>query len=223
MRFTKALRHYINNKASNTHPHPTTFFSALGPGTEHWPRVPQTLNPSCLWRQSRPWCLSKHHAIRTYGECGGVAPRVLDFGTGWMLVVSFAPRPLYPRGKSPGTHWIRRWVDPRPGLDVAAKRRILPLYWLRHPGSCDLLIQLNCLFNMRSLWKYHMPIPDDQKLNKRYNKRERIWQEEKNPLGITRRRWEDNIKMDLREILFGGMNWIIWLRIGTGGGLSWTR
>ena len=28
------------------------------------------------------------------------------------------------------------------------------------------------------------------------------------PLGRTRRRWEDNIKMDLWEVGFGGMDWI---------------
>ena len=36
--------------------------------------------------------------------------------------------------------------------------------------------------------------------------------EGKRPLGRPRRRWEDNIKMDLQEV--GGS----WLRIGTGGG-----
>jgi hypothetical protein len=30
-----------------------------------------------------------------------------------------------------------------------------------------------------------------------------------------RRRWEDNIRMDLREIGWGGMDWIDLLRIGT--------
>jgi hypothetical protein len=30
----------------------------------------------------------------------------------------------------------------------------------------------------------------------------------KRPLGRHRRRWEDNIKMDLREIDWGGMDWI---------------
>jgi hypothetical protein len=30
----------------------------------------------------------------------------------------------------------------------------------------------------------------------------------KRPLGRPRRRWEDNIKMDLREIGWGGMYWI---------------
>ena len=32
--------------------------------------------------------------------------------------------------------------------------------------------------------------------------------EGKRPLGRPRRRWEDNIKMDLQEIGCGGMNWI---------------
>jgi hypothetical protein len=30
------------------------------------------------------------------------------------------------------------------------------------------------------------------------------------PLGRPRRRWEDNIKMDLREIGFGDVDWIHW-------------
>ena len=32
--------------------------------------------------------------------------------------------------------------------------------------------------------------------------------EGKRPLGRPRRRWEDNIKMDLQEIGYGGMDWI---------------
>jgi hypothetical protein len=32
--------------------------------------------------------------------------------------------------------------------------------------------------------------------------------EGKRSLGRSRRRWKDNIKMDLREIRLGGMNWI---------------
>jgi len=42
--------------------------------------------------------------------------------------------------------------------------------------------------------------------------------EEKRPFGRPRRRWEDNIKMDLQEVGFGGMDWLSCLRIGTGGG-----
>jgi hypothetical protein len=45
--------------------------------------------------------------------------------------------------------------------------------------------------------------------------------EEKGPLGITRRGWEDNNRMYIREIGWGGGVWtgFIWLRIGTSGGL----
>jgi hypothetical protein len=43
--------------------------------------------------------------------------------------------------------------------------------------------------------------------------------EGRRPLGRPRRRWEDNIKMDLRKIAFGDVVGLIWLRIGTGGGL----
>jgi hypothetical protein len=40
------------------------------------------------------------------------------------------------------------------------------------------------------------------------------------PLGRPRRRWEDGIKMDLREIGCGGVwSGFSWLRIGTVGGL----
>jgi hypothetical protein len=43
--------------------------------------------------------------------------------------------------------------------------------------------------------------------------------EGKRPLGRPRRRWEDNIKMDLEEMGWGGaLTGFIWLRIGTGGG-----
>ena len=32
--------------------------------------------------------------------------------------------------------------------------------------------------------------------------------EGKRPLGRPRRRWEDNIKMDLQEVGYGGLDWI---------------
>jgi hypothetical protein len=37
-----------------------------------------------------------------------------------------------------------------------------------------------------------------------------------------RRRWEDNIKMDLQEVECGGIG-SSWLRVGTGGGHLWMR
>ena len=39
----------------------------------------------------------------------------------------------------------------------------------------------------------------------------------KRPLGRPRLRWEDNIKMDVQEVGFGGMDWIVLAQTGTGG------
>jgi hypothetical protein len=41
----------------------------------------------------------------------------------------------------------------------------------------------------------------------------------KRPLERLRRRWEDGIRIDLREIGWGVGSGFTWLRIGTGGGL----
>jgi hypothetical protein len=43
--------------------------------------------------------------------------------------------------------------------------------------------------------------------------------EGRRPLGRPRCRWEDNIKMDLQEVEWGAWTGLIWIRIGTGGGL----
>jgi hypothetical protein len=42
--------------------------------------------------------------------------------------------------------------------------------------------------------------------------------EGKRPLGRPRRRWVDNIRMDLGEVGWGDVD-LFWLRIGTGGEL----
>jgi hypothetical protein len=47
--------------------------------------------------------------------------------------------------------------------------------------------------------------------------------EGRRPLGKPRRRREDNIKMDLREVRWGAQAGLVWLRIGTGGGLLCIR
>jgi hypothetical protein len=46
--------------------------------------------------------------------------------------------------------------------------------------------------------------------------------EEKIPLGRSSRRWDDNIRLDLKEIGWNGMLWteFIWFGTGTNGGLS---
>jgi hypothetical protein len=40
----------------------------------------------------------------------------------------------------------------------------------------------------------------------------------KRPLGRPRRRWEDNIKMGIQEVVCGVLNGMSWLRIQTVGG-----
>jgi hypothetical protein len=47
--------------------------------------------------------------------------------------------------------------------------------------------------------------------------------EGRQPLGRSRRRWEDNIKIDLREVGWGGGHRLIWVRTRTGGGLLCIR
>jgi hypothetical protein len=42
--------------------------------------------------------------------------------------------------------------------------------------------------------------------------------EGRRPLGRSRHRWEDNIKMDLREVGWESQTGLLWLRIGIGGG-----
>jgi len=39
--------------------------------------------------------------------------------------------------------------------------------------------------------------------------------EEKTPIGIPRRKWDDNIKLDLHEMGCGTWNGLIWLRTTT--------
>jgi hypothetical protein len=45
------------------------------------------------------------------------------------------------------------------------------------------------------------------------------WESQKRPLGRPRPRWEDNIKMDLRETGWDGMDWIDLAQDRTNGGL----
>jgi len=62
--------------------------------------------------------------MKTYWGRGSIAPRILDLGTRWRWLVRFTPGGFTPRGRAPGTHWIRGWVGPRAGLDAVVKRKI---------------------------------------------------------------------------------------------------
>jgi hypothetical protein len=51
---------------------------------------------------------------------GGIALCILNIGTIWRWVVSFAPWPHYLQGRSPSTYWIGDTVCPVVGLDTGA-------------------------------------------------------------------------------------------------------
>jgi hypothetical protein len=51
-------------------------------------------------------------------------------------MVSFSPLLLYPREKSPSTHWIRDWVGSRVDLDAVEKRDIFALLEIE-PRLCS--------------------------------------------------------------------------------------
>jgi hypothetical protein len=93
------------------------------------------------------WALH-HEGI--WGGSGCIGPHFPGLGTSWRWVVSFTRLLLYPRGKSPGTHWIGGWVGPRASLVYVEKRKFLNLLGLRlqlqplgHPARGQSLYQLH--------------------------------------------------------------------------------
>jgi hypothetical protein len=68
-------------------------------------------------------CLTKYYDRKMYR---GVEV-FLYLGTSRRWVVSFTPPAFYPRGRSPGTHWIGGWVDPRAGMSDIEKWKFLTL------------------------------------------------------------------------------------------------
>jgi hypothetical protein len=84
---------------------------------------------------------------------GCIDPHFHDLGTSWRWVVIFTPRPLYPRGKIPGTHLIGGWVDVRTDLDDLEKIKFLAL-----PG-----LELRPLYRpARSLSLYRRSYPGSE-------------------------------------------------------------
>jgi hypothetical protein len=69
--------------------------------------------------KTEPW--------RPRGEWIYVDPHFLHFGTSWGWLVSFTTRPLYLGERTPVTHYIGGWVDPRACLGYMEKRTFLAL------------------------------------------------------------------------------------------------
>jgi hypothetical protein len=59
------------------------------------------------------------------GECK-YSSTILDLGTRWKWVVSFMPRSLYPRERSPDIHWIGGWVGLKAILQAVEKIKTCP-------------------------------------------------------------------------------------------------
>jgi hypothetical protein len=67
-------------------------------------------------------CLTNHEGV--WGS-GCIDPHFLDLGTNWCWVVSFTPRPLYPRGKSPRYPLDRRLNGPQSRSGRRGEEKIL--------------------------------------------------------------------------------------------------
>jgi hypothetical protein len=72
--------------------------------------------------------ITEHHAVKSYCGSRGKASIILDLGARWRWVVSFTPRPLYPRERAAGTRWTGGRVGPRAGLNAVTKKK--------NPGPC---------------------------------------------------------------------------------------
>jgi len=82
--------------------------------------------------------LTEHHTMKMFWWSGGITSRIIDLGTRSRSVVRFTPRPLYPQGKNPRTHWLGGWVGSRAALDVAVKGKIPSPYRDSNPLSSSL-------------------------------------------------------------------------------------
>jgi hypothetical protein len=69
-------------------------------------------------------CLTKHHAMKTYGESGGIAPRIFTSTRDGGELSALRSGRSNPRERAPGIRCIGGWVGPRAVLDTVVKRKI---------------------------------------------------------------------------------------------------
>jgi len=62
--------------------------------------------------------LTKHYAMRTYWEGGGIAPRILNLGTRWSEWSASRLWRFTHRERALGTNLLGGGVGPRAGLDA---------------------------------------------------------------------------------------------------------
>jgi hypothetical protein len=131
--------------------------------------------------------LYKHYAMMAYGGSGCIDPHFLDLGTSQLHV----PAAL-PPGKSSWYPLYRRLGGPQSRSGRYGEMKILAPIGTRTPTSWSPSPLAVAIPTM--LFRLHAYILVGKL-------------EERRPLGRPRRRWVDNIKMDLREIEYG-MDWV---------------
>jgi hypothetical protein len=67
-------------------------------------------------------CLSKHHAMKVYGEVEVQLHASLTSARDGSERSASRPGRLTVGERASATHWVGDWVDPRVGLDAVAKR-----------------------------------------------------------------------------------------------------
>lgn len=67
-----------------------------------------------------------------------------NLSTGWRRVVSFTPRPFYPRERAFGAYWIRGFVVTRACLDFVRKKNIFAPARNRSPDRPSRSLALKC-------------------------------------------------------------------------------
>jgi hypothetical protein len=70
------------------------------------------------------WLVSQPVSHEDVWESGGIAPPILNIGSREVSCQLHTTVTL-PRERSPVSHWIGSWVDPRANLDAVAKRKFL--------------------------------------------------------------------------------------------------
>jgi hypothetical protein len=149
--------------------------------------------------------LSKNTKIKTYRSI--ILPVVLDGCETWSLTLReehrlrvFENRVLRrifgPKRDEVTGEWRRLYNEELNDLYSSPNIRVIKSRRMRWEGH------VACMGQGRGSYRILLGRPEGRR-----------------PLGRPRRRWEDNIKVDLQEMRWGAWTGLIWLRIGTGGGL----
>jgi hypothetical protein len=107
---------FLVGKAAGEWSWPLTFSKCRD--QERWS---YTSTPAYVFTVSCP-CALRHEGV---WRSGCIDPHFLDLGTSWRWVVSFRPRPLYPRGNSPRYALDRRLGAPQSRSGRCGEEKIL--------------------------------------------------------------------------------------------------